>query len=265
MMAMAFERSVFARENLLAWCIVPFDARQRNPEERAAMLKRLGFTKFVYDWRDKDIPLFDREIDALQSQNIHLQGFWTPHPASLDRPNQLGPILDLLRRRKLRTELWLSLSQDKAFNALPDAEKLDRAAAVVASVARQAQALDGKVGLYNHGGWYGEPENQIAIINRVKLTNVGLVYNFHHAHEHIDRFPALMAKMRPHLLAVNINGMKAGQKILPVGSGDQEVAMLKTVKQSGYRGPIGILGHREELDAEVALRLNLEGLAKLGL
>ncbi|SVD95358.1 uncharacterized protein METZ01_LOCUS448212 [marine metagenome] len=30
--------SVFARGNLLAWCILSFDARKRGPKERAAML-----------------------------------------------------------------------------------------------------------------------------------------------------------------------------------------------------------------------------------
>ena len=33
--------TLFARTNLAAWCIVPFDAKKRGPEERAAMLERL--------------------------------------------------------------------------------------------------------------------------------------------------------------------------------------------------------------------------------
>ncbi len=254
---------LFSRQNLLAWCIVPFDAKNREPESRAAMLKKLGITKFVYDWRDKDIPDFDREIDALQTNGIHLQGFWTPYPTDPARLNQLAPILDLLKRRNLRTELWFSLSADRAFNALPHQQKVEAAAAIVTKVARQAQALHCKVGLYNHGGWYGEPENQLEIIRRVNLPNVGIVYNFHHGHDHVARFPALLAKMLPHLLAININGMKAGAKILPVGSGDDELDMLKTIRDSGYRGPIGILGHRAELDAEESLTLNKNGLKSL--
>jgi hypothetical protein len=70
--------------------------------------------------------------------------------------------------------------------------------------------------------------------------------------------------MEPYLMAVNLNGMrKGGPKILPIGDGDQELKMLKVIRRSRYRGPIGILGHREELDAEEALRLNLDGLRKL--
>lgn len=255
--------SLFARENLVAWCIVPFDAKKRGPEERARMMKQLGISKFVYDWREKDIPTFDREIDALNRHGIVLQGFWTPYPADPARPNQLATILELLKRRRIETELWLSLGVDKNFNAADEEKKLEIASAAVAHVAREAKALNCKVGLYNHGGWFGEPENQIRVIERVKMPNVGIVYNFHHGHDHIARFPELLAKMLPHLLAININGMKHGAKILPVGAGDHELAMLKAIKQSGYRGPIGILGHREEIDAEEALRLNLNGLKAL--
>jgi hypothetical protein len=35
------------------------------------------------------------------------------------------------------------------------------------------------------------------------------------------------------------------------------------VRDSGYRGPIGILDHRPEIDAETSLRQNLDGLRKL--
>jgi len=254
---------LFARHNLVAWCIVPFDAKKRGPEERAALLKKLGFTKFVYDWRDKDIPDFDRELDALQKHGIKLQGFWTPYPMDPSRPNHVGTILELLKRRKIETELWTMLNPGKDFAGLPQDKKVEAASASVAALARKAEAIHCKVGLYNHGGWFGEPENQIAIIERVKIRNVGIVYNFHHAHEQMDQFPMLLRKMLPHLLAVNINGMKLGTKILPVGDGDRELAMLQTLKRSGYRGPVGILGHREELDAEESLTLNLNGLKKL--
>ena len=39
-----------AMDNLVAWCIVPFDAKNRGPAERVEMLKNLGFKKYAYDW-----------------------------------------------------------------------------------------------------------------------------------------------------------------------------------------------------------------------
>ena len=75
--------------------------------------------------------------------------------------------------------------------------------------------------------------------------------------------------MQPYLLCLNINGMADPEivatgtdKILPIGAGTHEFAMLRFVQQSGYNGPIGILDHRPSLDAEQSLRENLNGLAK---
>lgn len=43
-------------KNYFAWCIVPFDNQNRTPEQRIEMLKRLGFTSYAYDWREKHLP-----------------------------------------------------------------------------------------------------------------------------------------------------------------------------------------------------------------
>ena len=41
-------------------------------------------------------------------------------------------------------------------------------------------------------------------LERDGIGNVGIVYNLHHGHEHIDRFPALWRKMQaPALTAVS--------------------------------------------------------------
>jgi hypothetical protein len=70
--------------------------------------------------------------------------------------------------------------------------------------------------------------------------------------------------MKPYLLCLNLNGMtkdgdKRGMKILPLGQGDLDLQLLKTIRDSDYRGPIGILNHTGE-DAEARLKDNLDGL-----
>lgn len=115
----------------------------------------------------------------------------------------------------------------------------------------------------------GEPENMVAVCKWLRenadANHVGVVYNFHHGHDHIRKFPALLSQMLPYLLCVNINGMNDGAqpKILGVGKGKHDIEMLRALLNSGYHGPIGILDHREELDAEESLRENLEGLDRL--
>jgi putative heme-binding domain-containing protein len=251
----------FARENLVAWCIVPFDAKRRTPEDRAAMLKRLGFTRYAYDWRAEHLPTFEREISALKKNGIELTAVW--FPASLDADARR--LLDAIARHGVKTQLWVTMSGGGPAKSRDEQRKkvADHVAAI-RPIAEAAGKIGCSVGLYNHGGWFGEPENQLAIIDALKLPNVGLVYNQHHGHDHIERFPSLLDKMRPHLYALNLNGMgrdgdKHGRKILPLGQGEVDLALFRTIKASGYRGPIGILGHTDD-DAEERLRDNLDGL-----
>jgi putative heme-binding domain-containing protein len=255
----------FARKNLVAWCIVPFDSKQRTPEQRAEMLDRLGIKRLAYDWRAEHVPMFDQEMETLRKHGITLQAFWVA-PGELN--DQSRHILDLLKRHGLKTQLWalLDLGPDNPEGA-EQQRRVEAAAAKLKPLAEQAAKIGCTVGLYNHGGWFGEPENQIAIIERLKaegITNLGIVYNLHHGHDHLDRFSQLLAKMMPYLLALNLNGMdpggdRVGRKILPLGQGSLDLTILKTIRDSGYQGPIGILGHTQD-DAEDRLRDNLDGL-----
>jgi putative heme-binding domain-containing protein len=249
--------TLYERKNLVAWCIVPFDAKKRSPEDRVAMLKKLGFTKYAYDWRAEHLPTFDREVTELEKVGIELTAVW--FPANLGPDAQA--LLAVVKKHKLKTQLWITMGDP---GGKEQADKVDAAAKTIRPIAAEAEKLGCTVALYNHGGWFGEPENQLAIIDRLKLKNIGIVYNLHHGHDHLDRFPELLKKMLPRLLALNLNGMvkdgeKLGKKILPLGSGDLDVKLLRIIAESGYRGPIGILGHTND-DAEERLKDNLDGL-----
>ncbi|HLN33103.1 MAG TPA: DUF6797 domain-containing protein [Gemmataceae bacterium] len=251
--------SLFARDNLVAWCIVPFDAKKRGPEERAAMLQRLRFKHFAYDWRAEHVPTFDAEMEALKRHHIQLDAFWFPAALNDDARN----ILAVLRRHRIHTQLWVTMG-NPAPQAKTQAERVEAAVRTIRPIAEEAGKLGCQVGLYNHGDWFGEPENQLAIIERLQMPNVGVVYNLHHGHAHLDRFPELLRKMLPHLYALNLNGMVAGgdstgRQILPLGQGDRDLQILAAIRDSGYHGPIGILGHTSN-DAEDQLRDNLDGL-----
>ena len=255
---------LFARTNLVAWCIVPFDAKARGPEERAAMLERLGFKLFAYDYRANHIPTFDAEMEALGRHQVRLLAWWFPWTLN----DEARLILDVLRRHHLRdVQLWVSGGGEPTRS---EAEQKTRVAAEAARIKPIAEAAAGQscsVALYNHGAWFGEPDNQIAIIHLLRaqgVTNVGMVYNLHHGHEQLDRFPELLARMKPHLLALNLNGMtrdgeKPGKKILPLGQGDLDLKLLRTIRDSGWQGPLGILNHTDE-DAQARLQDNLDGL-----
>jgi quinoprotein glucose dehydrogenase len=263
--AAPLDTGLFAPTNLVAWCIVPFDAKKRGPEERASMLERLGFKLLAYDYRAEHIPTFDAEIEALQRHHIQLLAWW--FPTELNAEAQL--ILDVLKRHNLRgVQLWVMGSGQPTKDAMEQKARVEAEASRIRRIAQAADKIGCSVALYNHGGWFGEPENQIEIIKQLRsegITNVGIVYNQHHGHAHVDRFPQLLAAMKPYLVALNLNGMgPEGEKklILPLGQGEFDLKLLRLIAESGWRGPIGLLNHTDE-DAEVRLKENLRGLAQL--
>ncbi|QDU22878.1 sugar phosphate isomerase/epimerase family protein [Urbifossiella limnaea] len=251
---------LFEHPNLFAWCIVPFDAKKRGPEERVAMLKQLGFTKYAYDWRAEHLPTFDREVGLLKQHGIELTAVWFPANLGADA----RALLDVIVKHKVTPQLWVTMGDP---GGADQAAKVANAVKVLRPIADEAAKFGCKVALYNHGGWFGEPANQVAVVEALKLPNVGIVYNLHHGHDHLPRFREHLAAMRPHLLALNLNGMlpdgeKLGKKILPLGVGTLDLKMLRDIAAGGYAGPIGILGHTQD-DAEARLRDNLDGLAWL--
>ncbi len=244
---------MFDRKNLVAWCIVPFDGKNRGPAERAEMVKRLGFSRVAYDWRANHVPTFEEEILAYKKHGIEYFAFWSTHDKAFE----------LFAKHDLHPQIWQTAPS-------PDGKtKEERVALAVKELlplVERTAKMKCKLGLYNHGGWGGEPENLIAVCKVLRETHrsdhVGIVYNLHHGHGHINDFQTALAAMKPYLLCLNLNGMATpgkGPQILQLGAGEHDVKLLKTIRDSGYDGPIGIIGHTQD-DVELRLRDNLDGL-----
>jgi len=245
-------KDLFRRDNLVAWCIVPYDGKKRGPEERAAMLEKLGFKHFAYDYRGEHVPTFEQEWNALAKHGVALDAFWGLPPG-------FPQSLEQFQKRGLKPSFWQMIG---ASDKLDQAAKVKQAAAALRTTAEAAAKAGCSVAIYNHGGWGGEPENMVAVCEAVNLPNVGIVYNQHHGHDHLQRFKEALAKMLPHLKFLNLNGMTPpgkGQKIMVLGQGELDVELARTICESGYQGPIGILSHTGH-DAEARLLDNLEGL-----
>lgn len=245
----------FARSNLVAWCIVPFDGKNRGPAERAEMVKRLGFSKVAYDWRDNHVASFEEEIRQYAKHGIEYFAFWSVHDKAFE----------LFEKHGLHPQIWQTAPSPAG---AADHERVVAAVKQLLPLAERTQKMGCKLGLYNHGGWGGEPENLVAVCkalrDRTKTDHIGIVYNLHHGHGRIRDFDKALAAMQPYLLCLNLNGMTTdgdsrGKKILQLGAGEHDVALLKIIRNSGYRGPIGIIGHTGD-DVEQRMQDNLDGL-----
>lgn len=251
----------FSRDQLVAWCIVPFDAAQRSPAERAEMVKSLGLRRVAYDWRAEHVATFEDEIQQYQQHGIEFFAFWSWHDA-------LEP---LIRKYDIHPQIWIT---NPSPEGATQSERVQAAVRQLLPLVERTRKLDCSLGLYNHGGWGGEPENLVAVCRALReqadAAHVGIVYNFHHGHEHIASFAERFALMQPDLLCLNLNGMadadrvrKGQDKILPIGEGEHESGMIQVVLRSGYSGPIGILDHRSAVDARESLQQNLTGLKRI--
>jgi hypothetical protein len=250
----------FRTGELVAWCIVPFDAKKRGPAARTEMLAEIGLKRCAYDWRAEHVPTFEEEILHYKKHGVEYFAFWGEHEAAFS----------LFKKHGLTPQIWHTLPSPKTGT---QEEQVAAAVTAMTPLAKTTARMGCQFGLYNHGGWGGEPENLVAVCKALHARghqHVGIVYNFHHGHGHIEDFAQVLARMKPHLLCLNLNGMadpptvKGHQnKIIPIGSGVHGKAMIATILKSGYAGPIGILGHKAEEDVAVSLRNNLEGLARI--
>lgn len=229
------------------------------------MLHELGFRHFAYDWRDEHIPTWDQELDALQRHGIELTAFWCSSSLDPIHDPKTQQIVDFLRRRRVATQLWIMLPDQQLMRTENVDQRMDQAAEALRTLAQQVEPLGCRVGLYNHGGWVGQPATMVGIMERLHdLPNVGIVYNFHHSHEDLADFPGALRAMKPYLMCLNLNGTSPeGPKIQTIGEGSLDRQILSWIRQAQYTGPIGILDHREQMDARESLQLNLQGLSRL--
>jgi sugar phosphate isomerase/epimerase len=221
------------------------------------MLKRLGILKAAYDWRQRHVPTFEEEILAYERYGLEFFAFWGWH----------DDFAALMEKHGIRPQIWTTVSSPP--DSLEQKERIEIAAKGMLPLVRKTKALGCQLGIYNHGGWEGEPENMVAICRWLRdnahAEHVGIVYNLHHGHSHIDNFSESLRLLIPYLLCLNLNGMNADAKpkILPIGQGEYDLELIGAIAGSGYDGPIGILCHDADVDAEVRLRENYEGLQKI--
>jgi len=183
-------------------------------------------------------------------------------PARLSESNE--KIFSALKETGTSTQVWLGFNENY-FNSLSQEESVQKGIKILRYLNDRAKDSGSRIALYNHGGWFGEPENQVEMIKHLPEGEIGIIYNFHHGHEQIDRFPELLKIMKPFLWAVNLNGMKKeGPKIITIGKGIEEKRMIQLVLDSGFNGPFGIIGHTESEDVKEVLQRNIEGLRNLG-
>ncbi len=246
------------------------------------MLRRIGLTKIIWDWRDEHAAAFDAELDALRVEGVQLAGIWTPVPMpGYDDPDytsrfglvpqRIKTLITESARRGYAPDLWtqIGFGTPGAGAQLSDSahfSEVQRAADHLTGLARLARGHGMCVVLTNHGGWAGEPRTLVDVVRELArrgLGNVGIGLRLQHAHHLIPDLDHHLAVMGEHLVAVMLSGADAGAElsgrlILPFGAGSRDRWVTHALLESGWQGQLVVhaVGHD---DSEARLLDSLEG------
>ncbi len=228
------------------------------------MLQEMGFTRYGYNRGKGQLDDMIDEFNLAKENNIEIVSIFLWLNAKRDSIGKLSPsnqeLLRNLNQLEQKPTIWLSFSNN-FFEKLNQEESMELSIEMIKFIKLKADELGCKLALYNHHGWFGNPLNQVKIIEELNLDSITMVYNFHHAHEYVDEFSEIVKKIKPHLSYVNLNGVKKeGPQILTIGEGDYEFEMIKHLLDEGFNGPWGILGHIKTEDVQKVLKRNIVGL-----
>ncbi|MBM0108915.1 sugar phosphate isomerase/epimerase [Steroidobacter sp. S1-65] len=256
-----------------------FDRAAQYDEQIAAFRQHGVNVAAVYFWLDTDRPGEDNKVraafDSFRRLGIRPQIWVSQSNAFLPKTAEgwkqrfaeagfIGPADDDYFQSAFSSGTDFTEQQkEKFFKALhriysdqahlpktpqEQVERLEQEARRIGSLAQLASKYGFDVSLYNHNGWFGLVDNQLAIIERLEqdgIKNVGMVYTFWHArdslHDDVRHFEQIWARIKPRVRTVAISGVRGEMESLYPSQGEDELPMMRVIQKSGWRGPVGVL------------------------
>lgn len=226
------------------FCIDTHDAKKRDLEQQAVMLKELGYDGVGHLWLDK-IPERLKTLDAagLKLYQITMTVDITPGKQAYDP--RFKEVMPLLKGRGV--QFLLLMNGMKPSDPAGD----ERAVEIVREMAEIAKPSGAEILLYPHSFcWLETSQDTVRVADKVDRPNVGVMFNLcHWLRVSKDRdYQLLLVRAMPRLRAVSINGADEfdsqpgwAHYIQPLGRGSFDMyAFLETLRQLGFKGPVGL-------------------------
>jgi len=226
------------------------DRNNLSLAEQAQMLKDLGYDGIGYMGLDG----IDKMLEELEKRDLKLFNTYLHVRIDPDSEHYAPALPETIKRlRGKDVLLWLTLSsrQFKPSDPAGDAH----AVRIIREIADMAGKSGLKVAFYPHlNSWVERVDDGVRLAEKVNRKNVGATFNLCHwlRVEGADNMEQLMKSAMPHLFVVTINGADAGDtknmkwdrliQTLDRGSFDT-YTFLRTLRQLGYDGPIGLQGY----------------------
>ncbi len=250
------------------FCIDWHDAKKRSFEQQAQMLKELGYPGVGHIWLDK----VEERIKTLDAAGLRLFQItmaldMAPGKTPYD-VNRFKEVCALIKDRHVQFCLLLNGMKPSDESADP------RAVEILRQMSEQAKDSGAQLLLYPHqNSWVERIQDAVRVADKVNRPNVGVMFNLCHWLR-VDKsrdYRPLLKQAMPRLWAVSINGAddfdeKPGWEryIQPLDRGSFDVGkLLRTLKELGYRGPVGLQCYGIGGDAREHLARSLAAWQKL--
>ena len=250
------------------------DGKPRTAAEQAALLKELGYDGIGASGQPGGEFLAAFEKEGLKVFNTYLTLSFNSAKPGLD-----PKLKDFVARLKGHgTALWIAINDvtKDGVKLKPSAPEGDEVVApAMRELAAAAQASEVRIAFYPHTGfWVERLADADRLAKAVDRPNVGATFNLCHwlkVEGDRDPKPALQEAM-PRLFFVSINGADRGDTrkldwnklIQPLDTGTYDTAgLVKTLRELGYRGPIGFQGYGIGGDSREILRRTMDGWRKI--
>jgi len=232
------------QQPFFALCMDTHDAKKRDLEQQAQMLKELGYDGAGHIGLDQ----VKERLSTLDQVGLRLFQIYVVIDVGPDRQPydpRLPECFSLLEGRGTQVALTL--------RGLPPGDPLGdlRAVPTLRALADAAAASRVELVLYPHtGDWVQSIEDAVRVAEKVDRPNLGVMFNLcHWLRVSPDRdFERALRLCRPWLRAVSINGAEEhsdkpdwSEYIQPLGKGSFDVPrFLRALREVGYTGPIGL-------------------------
>ena len=243
-------------------CMEIFDAKKRTFTEQAQMLRDLGFDGVGYPlWLDGQL---DQNLKTLDKAGLKVYMLYTRinlDPNSEPYDPQLEDELRKLKDRPVTISVLLT--------GLPPADPRgdEPAIKVLRRLGDLAAQLNLRISIYHHtGDWAESFIHALEVVKHTNHPNVGVNFNLCHwlMFDGEKDFHPILRENAEKIFAVTINGAKVVAKtwenglIQALDKGDfDNLDLLATLRDVGYRGPIGLMCYGIAGDAREHLQRSM--------
>jgi sugar phosphate isomerase/epimerase len=247
---------------LYGFCMDTHDAKRRSTAEQASMLRELGFDGAGYPlWLDENL---EKNLKTLDDAGLKVYLLHTPvnvSPKATPYDPRVPAAIGKLKGRPVTVCVVLV--------GLPpgDPQGEEPAVKILRQLGDLAAAAGVRISIYHHtGDWTASLLFALKVVREVNHAQVGVNFNLCHwlMVDGDKDYRPVLRENAARIFAVTINGAKLGAKtwtnglIQPLDQGDfDNRQLLATLREVGYRGPIGLMCYGIPGDAREHLQRSM--------